>query len=296
MGGDVWIPRLSLAAPEGAEQKYFDNVSPAPRYLHSPDGRALTKLAHTQVMRAAKTDGMPDASALLCVHLSCIWIGRVLPRFGISQVSFPCASSSCLSMEAQSSQVIIHPPPLGRCFVLLPKHSAFPSVRTSKGLLFSPSPHTRAPHASQKEELFYVSVVVDGVTATKFVSYHPLPSGTALGSATALKQAMAHGNGILKFGSVSSFSTWGMGQVWLKGNLVGLCASLVTCRRRSRGMMWCHITHPATLEIWPLRLPPNRCFLICWLTRCGLLCYFAIMLPLGSRHCTQWLSPSMQHA
>ena len=41
----------------------FDNALAALRYLHSPDGGALTKLAHTQVMRAAKTDGTRDGWA-----------------------------------------------------------------------------------------------------------------------------------------------------------------------------------------------------------------------------------------
>ena len=42
---------------------HFDNASAALRYLHSPDGWVLTKLAHTQFMRAAKTDGTRDSWA-----------------------------------------------------------------------------------------------------------------------------------------------------------------------------------------------------------------------------------------
>ena len=63
-------------------------------------------------------------------------------------------------------------------------------------------------------------------------------------------------------------------------------------------MWWCHITHPVTDASWPLRPPsaPSMRFLICWLTRCSLLRCFGIMLPLGSRHCMQWLSPSMPHS
>ena len=38
----------------------FDNALAAHWYLHSPNGKALTKLAHTYVMRAAKTDGTHD--------------------------------------------------------------------------------------------------------------------------------------------------------------------------------------------------------------------------------------------
>ena len=42
---------------------HFDNASAALRYLHSPDGGALTKLAHTLVMRATKIDGTHDGWA-----------------------------------------------------------------------------------------------------------------------------------------------------------------------------------------------------------------------------------------
>ena len=52
--------RLSLVAPEGADWMHFNNASAALRYLHSPDGGSLMKLAHTQVMRAAKADGTRD--------------------------------------------------------------------------------------------------------------------------------------------------------------------------------------------------------------------------------------------
>ena len=55
--------RLGPVAPEGANWMHFNNASAALRYLHSPDGGALTKLAHTQVMRAAKTDGTRDGWA-----------------------------------------------------------------------------------------------------------------------------------------------------------------------------------------------------------------------------------------
>ena len=44
---------------------HFNNASAALRYLHSPDGGALTKLAHTQVIRAAKTDGTRDGASAL---------------------------------------------------------------------------------------------------------------------------------------------------------------------------------------------------------------------------------------
>ena len=63
MGGDVWMRRLGPFAPEGANWMHFNNASAALRYLHSPNGGALTKLAHTQVMRAAKTDGTRDGWA-----------------------------------------------------------------------------------------------------------------------------------------------------------------------------------------------------------------------------------------
>ena len=63
MGGDVWKRRLGPVAPEGADWMHFNNTSAALRYLHSPDGGALTKLAHTQVMRAAKTDGTRDGAS-----------------------------------------------------------------------------------------------------------------------------------------------------------------------------------------------------------------------------------------
>ena len=47
MGGDVWMRRLGPVAPEGANGMHFNNASAALRYLHSLDGGALTKLAHT---------------------------------------------------------------------------------------------------------------------------------------------------------------------------------------------------------------------------------------------------------
>ena len=42
---------------------HFDNASAALRYLHPPDGGALTKLAHTQIMPAATRDGTCDGWA-----------------------------------------------------------------------------------------------------------------------------------------------------------------------------------------------------------------------------------------
>ena len=55
--------RLGPVAPEGADWMHFDNASAALRYLQSPDVGSLTKLAHTQVTRAAKTDGTRDGWA-----------------------------------------------------------------------------------------------------------------------------------------------------------------------------------------------------------------------------------------
>ena len=63
MGGDVWMRRLGPVTPKGAEWMHFNNASAALRYLQFPDGGPLTKLAHTQVMRAAKTDGTRDGWA-----------------------------------------------------------------------------------------------------------------------------------------------------------------------------------------------------------------------------------------
>ena len=96
-------------------------------------------------------------------------------------------------MEAQFFQVIVHPPPVERCVTLFPIHSAFPTVWSSRSLLFSPSHQTRARTAHQRNKsFFYVRAVVDGVMATNFFSYQPLPSGTAPGIVTSLKRAMAH--------------------------------------------------------------------------------------------------------
>ena len=55
--------RRGPVAPEGADWMHFNNPWAALRYMHSPNGRALTKLAHTEVMRAAKTDGTRDGWA-----------------------------------------------------------------------------------------------------------------------------------------------------------------------------------------------------------------------------------------
>ena len=65
MGGDVWMRRLGPVAPwtEGADWMHFSKAAAALRYLHSPDGGSLTKLALTQVMRAAKSDGTRDGWA-----------------------------------------------------------------------------------------------------------------------------------------------------------------------------------------------------------------------------------------
>ena len=55
--------RLGPVAPEGADWMHFNNASAALPYLHSPDGGSLTKLAHTHVIRTAKTDGTCDGWA-----------------------------------------------------------------------------------------------------------------------------------------------------------------------------------------------------------------------------------------
>ena len=65
MGGDVCMRRLGPVAPEGADGMHFNNAWAALRYLHSLDGGALTKLAHTQVRRAAKTDSTQDGCLCL---------------------------------------------------------------------------------------------------------------------------------------------------------------------------------------------------------------------------------------
>ena len=85
-------------------------------------------------------------------------------------------------------------PPSGREVLRFISHP----FRISQGLVikessfFSIASDLCTERASKEEELFYVRAVVDGVMATNFFSCQPLPSGTAPGIVTALKQAMAH--------------------------------------------------------------------------------------------------------
>ena len=118
-------------------------------------------------------------------------------------------------------------PPSGREVLRFISHP----FRISQGLVikessfFSIALDLCTNRASKKEEPFYVHAVVDGVMATNFFSCQPLPSGTAPGTVTALKSAMAHADVDLDVWMFGSFSTAGMGQVWFKGNAVGLSAS-----------------------------------------------------------------------
>ena len=85
MGGDVWMRRLGPVAPESADWMHFNNALAALWYLHSPNGGALTKLAHTEVMRAAKTDGTRDGWAFTMKK----------PLSSSSAPAAPPPSSSC---------------------------------------------------------------------------------------------------------------------------------------------------------------------------------------------------------
>ena len=55
------LPRSGRS--RGCQLDAFQQCLAALRYQHFPDGGSLTKLAHTQVMRAAKADGTRDGWA-----------------------------------------------------------------------------------------------------------------------------------------------------------------------------------------------------------------------------------------
>ena len=91
--------------------------------------------------------------------------------------------------EAPSSPAIT-PPPAGKDilrFIAEPFRAA--QGNTVKNCeFFAIASDSCTDRASKKEELFYVRTMVDSMMVTNFFSCQPLPSGTAQGIATALKQ------------------------------------------------------------------------------------------------------------
>ena len=63
MAGAVWMRSLGLVALEGVHWMHFPNVAAALRHLHSLAGASLTKLHHSQVSWAAKSNAARDGWA-----------------------------------------------------------------------------------------------------------------------------------------------------------------------------------------------------------------------------------------
>ena len=74
MGSDVWMRPLGPVAAEGAAWLHFHSVAEALRFLHSEAGGSLRHLKHTQVARAAKSDGTRDGYSFTFKEpMSTVW-------------------------------------------------------------------------------------------------------------------------------------------------------------------------------------------------------------------------------
>ena len=79
MGGDVWMRLLSPITPKGVNWMHLPNAAAALRYLHSLAGGPLTKVHHTQVARASRSNAMHDGWAFTLEKLLSVIIAVAAP-------------------------------------------------------------------------------------------------------------------------------------------------------------------------------------------------------------------------